>query len=622
MRSINILHLSDLHISKTRNLSATSKKLIKDIAEQTQNMKELILLISGDIVDQGNYKYQKGVLDFFEKLNESTDKKIKKVFIVPGNHDKERTASNSIFGEYFQISNAKIDKEIWELQRQNYSSYLNMEYQIKKIFTSRVKQIKDTFCVDLCKINNKNICFIQIDTTWATYGGKKENGNLILGQYQLKTLMKEYENVKEKLEKNGDEIDLTIGIGYHPLSWLNPQEEKLVKKYMIDEEYFNMSLYMCGHIHDMNLENLYNEEHSLMTLVTGIGWNHQNRESGERDKKDEHRYSIYILDIEKNSCNIIMRKSGKSGTFERETNIYKSNSDDGNLCFPLKIASNRQPFINMNVPIEDLGKSIFVDARIMNKIESVNYLMIMLQKGWDQTIVYYKNEYIERNLDKIDHEMQKKLYDYFYKNIKDNDVETFFEKDVDNIYELFTAYLQELLNQFIANFEDILPPETNLRVHFRCYEKKNDKYYKLCQSSSIDGETGPNISTIQWGGLIEKSYELQKPLIYSINCRHNSLYPVRWDDFMTVVPLFFKNIQEFRNKKHKKVKRPIITFGISMQNDNYKSELSEILYILEYLKIDQVVTETLDDFVEQFSIDFTNYVYYFDKKLEGGNANE
>lgn len=338
-----------------------------------------------------------------------------------------------------------------------------------------------------------------------TYGGKKENGNLILGQYQLKTLMKEYENVKEKLEKNGDEIDLTIGIGHHPLSWLNPQEEKLVKKYMIDEEYFNMSLYMCGHIHDMNLENLYNEEHSLMTLVTGIGWNHQNRESGERDKKDEHRYSIYILDIEKNSCNIIMRKSGKSGTFERETNIYKSNSDDGNLCFPLKIASNRQPFINMNVPIEDLGKSIFVDARIMNKIESVNYLMIMLQKSWDQTIVYYKNEYIERNLDKIDHEMQKKLYDYFYKNIKDNDVETFFEKDVDNIYELFTAYLQELLNQFIANFEDILPPETNLRVHFRCYEKENDKYYKLCQSSSIDGETGPNISTIQWGGLIEKS---------------------------------------------------------------------------------------------------------------------
>ena len=91
---------------------------------------------------------------------------------------------------------------------------------------------------------------------------------------------------------------------------------------------------------------------------------------------------------------------------------------------------------------------------------------------------------------------------------------------------------------------------------------------------------------------------------------------------MTVVPLFFKNIQEFRNKKHKKVKRPIITFGISMQNDNYKSELSEILYILEYLKIDQVVTETLDDFVEQFSIDFTNYVYYFDKKLERGNANE
>lgn len=51
MSGINILHLSDLHISSKR-LSATSRKLIQDIVAQTIDMDDILLVISGDIVDK------------------------------------------------------------------------------------------------------------------------------------------------------------------------------------------------------------------------------------------------------------------------------------------------------------------------------------------------------------------------------------------------------------------------------------------------------------------------------------------------------------------------------------------------------------------------------------------
>ena len=102
MANINLLHLSDLHISDKR-LSSTSKKLIDDIVSQIKDMSEVILVVSGDTVYKGEFeKYIKGIQLFFQSLKDSTGKKIKDVYVVPGNHDKVRSKSNELYGKYIQ----------------------------------------------------------------------------------------------------------------------------------------------------------------------------------------------------------------------------------------------------------------------------------------------------------------------------------------------------------------------------------------------------------------------------------------------------------------------------------------------------------------------------------------
>lgn len=624
MSSINILHLSDLHISSKR-LSATSKKLIKDIVEQTSTMDKILLVVSGDIVDKGDYaKYKDGVVCFFQNLKNEMGTKIEDAFFVPGNHDKERSISNTLYGQLSQINNIEITEDIWRLQRDNYKSYLDMISQIRRVLKLKSKKMTETFGVDYCEIGNAVICFIQIDTSWGTYGGKDEEGKLVIGKYQIDSLYEQYEKLREKFEEDGKQISITIGVGHHPISWLNPEQEKKLKKYMIDEEYFNMNLYLCGHIHDMELENWYNSEHSLMTLVTGVGWSHRMEDVNDKDKKDEHRYSIYVVDIGKNTCDIIMRKSQRNGNFICDYSVYVNDERKlGKLCYPLKIENCNQPFINMNSPRGDLVKNLYVDVKLLDLIKKTHNAMLVFRKKSVELLQFYKRNYIERQADIYDNteEYNKAIAAlnnrFFLDDKNDKFVIDIFNHNISIVYEQFTAYLQELLAYFVVNFAECFPDNSNLRVHFRWYEKDGDEYLKLCQYSNIDLDEGPSVSEIAWGGLIEQSYELKNSLIYSINPRYNNHEPVKWDDFMTVVPSFLNCEQEFRNVYNKKVKRPSMTFGISVLNTECnKEEVSKPLYVFEYLDIYQLISDIVDDFINDFIVDYSKYLIYIENKGE------
>lgn len=49
----------------------------------------IIIVVSGDLYNQGSSKKNKIILDFFRKLHEILGEKVIDVIIVPGNHDKK-----------------------------------------------------------------------------------------------------------------------------------------------------------------------------------------------------------------------------------------------------------------------------------------------------------------------------------------------------------------------------------------------------------------------------------------------------------------------------------------------------------------------------------------------------
>ena len=101
---IYILHLSDLHIRNENKgngpevfYSTALRRLIEDISKQIENKENVIIVISGDVIDQGNYSKNKpAAIKFFQALRTHTDKKIRDIIIVPGNHDKCRDSVNSL----------------------------------------------------------------------------------------------------------------------------------------------------------------------------------------------------------------------------------------------------------------------------------------------------------------------------------------------------------------------------------------------------------------------------------------------------------------------------------------------------------------------------------------------
>lgn len=618
-----ILHLSDLHIG-SKSLPLTHKRLIEDIKVQTEEAADIIIVVSGDIVDKGEYKYKETALDFFEKLNDAIGAKVRDVQIIPGNHDKKRDTVSSICSKYIQTVSEPINDEFWVVQEKSYFNYLELLKLIHKVFKKKM-MAKQTFGVDCCEINGSSICFLKIDTTWGTCGNLDEKNRLVVGKHQLDNLLRAYQELKEKTEKNGKTFALTIAIAHHPTNWLKDMEEELLKKYMIDDEYFNVDLFLCGHIHEMEIENWFNHEHSVMTLVTGIGWNHQNGSTSQKDKKDTHRYSLYFLNLEKNSCEIVMRKTQQNGKFDYDFSIYtKDESMPSNrLCYPIRLSEESYPLIKLNTPAGDVSKNLYINKSVLLNIQKIAGNILEFQKKCWGLFEKYKAEYLGRLSDYYETNGEEyklvydKLYDHFFESkddLKAGD-DVIFTKDPEVTYELFTTYLQEISNYFVSIFKYNFEENDDLRVYFRWYNEQNDSYSQLCKYSSVEQNFGPMISDVKWGGMIEKAYLSECSLVYSVNKKYNNSQPINWNDYMTIVPRFFNyDISIRKNNEKKPIKRPMLSFGISVLSQSMApKDLSELLYVMEFLNLDANITDIIDDFMRCFSVDYRKYLDYLKK---------
>ena len=81
--STKILHLSDLHVGKSRSEKKNLKLIVKTIVESYSNVK-LTILLTGDIVDDGQKKQYKETKEILKPLCDNPNFN---VWPVPGNHD-------------------------------------------------------------------------------------------------------------------------------------------------------------------------------------------------------------------------------------------------------------------------------------------------------------------------------------------------------------------------------------------------------------------------------------------------------------------------------------------------------------------------------------------------------
>lgn len=228
------LHISDLHsICKGIRTSIMKDALIDEIDYINKQSPFSFVLITGDISDK-NIGYDEAKI-LIHRIIEVIGLSFDKVFMVPGNHDLNRSIPD--------------DRELkvkcgWELDilDDQEPSFIESLLPGQHVFFKSYEDIlgreypkdKVHFSYDL----DENISIIHLNTAWMCYDSNHESGRLHIGLNSVNQCLSD-----DRLQSK----PIKIAIGHHRISDFNKTVENYLKSLFKSKD---IDLYLGGHCHE------------------------------------------------------------------------------------------------------------------------------------------------------------------------------------------------------------------------------------------------------------------------------------------------------------------------------------------------------------------------------------
>lgn len=228
------LHLSDLHsIASGIKTTIMREALIAEIQDISRQSPFDFIIITGDISDKNN-GYQDAE-SLIKRIIAVTDVPLLKVFMIPGNHDLNR----SIPGEREQIVRKAWEIELLDEDERVYYDKLNKaQYDFFDTYQNILGRKYPKDKIHFVESLDDNIAIIHLNTAWMCYDSENESGKLHVGLNSL------FECLSEPLVKTKP---IKIAIGHHRLSDFNNCVEAHIKSLY---KTMDIDLYLGGHCHD------------------------------------------------------------------------------------------------------------------------------------------------------------------------------------------------------------------------------------------------------------------------------------------------------------------------------------------------------------------------------------
>ena len=612
---VTILHLSDLHITvKNNTYSEVLKNLINDVKAQCKSLKYIILVITGDIINQAIYSDEniKVVLSFFQDLKNVIGDKVINVEITPGNHDKEIDDLNrNLIENNLSIKEPTyLDSKMWQYYLVSLHKYIDLCNKIRFIFNKNSKTIKNSYYVETIDFEKFQLNFINLDTSWSALGGKNDERKLRLDIHQLEELKQQHQEAINKTSK----ITYTFMTAHHPLHWMAEIDETYITPWLLNSEYFNIDFYLCGHTHDRQIKSFFDTFKSYHVFVTGIGWD----EKTAQDKKDQHRYSIYNLSFSNNCCEVIIRKTQANGEFDYDNDVLisKNEKESKKIHLPIKPFDNRPA---IKIPIYRDNRLdydyLFVNESIMKKIQKTFHVFYDVINHMEQFKYWQINEFFRQfQLAKQSKttKIKREIYDsYFYQHEDVDEVAALFSKikNEDLIFSNFISYLREFCGTVVNRLKDEFDEITCIRLHFRKYyyvsESDDELYIAFCQATS-ETSTPPSIRDIEYESIVKIAFENNKSFVFLHIPEYNPLdmNHSQYGNFLTMAPQSYVNIYSHK-VNGKQIERPYLSASLSISTTPCESNL---LDIFNYLHIGSFIFNHIEDYIRLFKINLTHFV--------------
>lgn len=610
MNDFTILHLSDLHINtKTGHLSLLMQNLLDDIRKELKDAKNIVVVVTGDLVHKNDYGSEESVVSFFEHLHGIIAGSFEQIYIVPGNHDKVRNILDKDIADRYRTDGKSFYSELWKYVKLAFDEYTELCKRIYTIFYGSERAAKivlqETYGVRVDTIAGKRIGFLMFNTAWSCKG--KDERRLSIGEFQV-------EKMKELYSEKCQDVSLTIALAHHPLNWLKGKEEDMLRQELLSKNGIKSDVYMCGHIHDRDAISWQNNRCSLVTLVSGIGW-----PDGSEDHPYTHTYSIYGFNLDANTISANVRSTDDTSNFEPDFRIYGEcrEIEDNRIIMPIRLRE-AQAYFKLGVAMGQGMIGCSITENMLNIIQKCVIVFLNAEDKVHQRLELLKHDVFNaivagRVANKVTKNDIKLMIDFLFNNqgkcpriLKNKRYVGLYEKDFHVFLQMICLFFAEEFIRVFSEKDERQNQEPMIKIYFRMLKIEAHKeaiFVRYCVAGTNQEEQ--EIAPVAWGGLIKASYKKKRPLIASVNracCSMPSEKPQEkeGEDFITVVPQFYENKYVTVDKMTGKVSRelPIVTFGVTV----YEEQKRAILYALDCLRIDQVIGKMLRQFLRYFPL--------------------
>lgn len=330
---ITWLHLSDLHVSTSvdSEWKAERSAILSDIRDhQTSAGAELpnragcmlrpdVIFVTGDLAWSGKTEEYQEVEDFLRELLEITQLTPERLFVVPGNHDVDRSA---VEGNGYHTAAVRmladpslnpqalnnIAKGFWPLEGPllaKFDAYTRSQKRLGVKYGSNT-----SYSVSL-EIGGAQIEVLGLNSAWTSFEKDEDTRRvLMLGLPQI----------DERLSSRNAPA-LRIGLMHHPRDTLhNADAASALDKLLLN----NTCVLLTGHMHDQRIVYEHEPEREHVRFAAGAVYADQSRWS-------QHAYSYGICDLASGEVTAYMRRAtrGSEVVYIRDTVTYPRASADG-----------------------------------------------------------------------------------------------------------------------------------------------------------------------------------------------------------------------------------------------------------------------------------------------------
>ena len=319
--TITWLHLSDLHfrIGSQYDSRIVLNALLRDVADMMhgKGLSPNFIAITGDISFSGNPDEYQQAKEFLDDLLESTGLTKERLFVVPGNHDVDRSviststlsaAAASTLQDRKMVNHFlgnPSDRKLVFQRLRNYADFVNDYFGPVLSFDD-----DHYYYVKHLTIGSQKIAILGLNSAWLC-GSDMDQNKILIGERQVRTALDQ-----------SAEASIRVALVHHPFDWLKEFDRNDSEQLLTS----SCDFVLHGHLHQTGVHQLSSPDSSATIIAAGASYEN-------RDYPNAYNF----VQLSPQSGKVILRRYSDTspGFWSSDTLTYK-NAENGTFTFRLK----------------------------------------------------------------------------------------------------------------------------------------------------------------------------------------------------------------------------------------------------------------------------------------------